>query len=720
MIDAVALLCVGGPRWSASITRELTRESDLFDVRTARSAEGALDVLAEGGIDCVLSAYGLPARTGVEFLERVRDAYPELPFVIFTEEGSERIASEAISAGVSDYFVKDASESQYSSLATRLAALVETYRESRIVETAEANWREAKQRVNDVYYMFTGDWSELLYVNSAYEDVWGGPISELRADPSAFLDYVHPDDRAVAVESMRRLSNGESTDIEYRVRSPDGGTRWVRGVSEPIRNADGEVVRVTGAVRDVSELKERERRFRAVFEESLDAIVIANDDGEYVSVNDAACELFGLPEDELLGRTVAEFAAPGVDVETAWETFQSAGHDVGTFRLQRPDGTVRLVEYEATTDILPGEHLSILRDVTERERRRRELAESEARYETLIEDVLDTSAIGTFILDAEFEIVWANRAVEEYFGVERADVLGRDAREVVRTELKRKFAEPERFAERVLGAYADNTYTAQFECKIRDERDGSWRWLRHWSQPIRSGLYEGGRIEHYTDFTEAKTRERQLQVLERVLRHNLQNKMNVVIGSAETIAAGSGGAGEHARRIVRAGEDLLSLSAKEKRIVELVRGGYERRSVDIAARVRDVVAAVRADVPEADIVTRIPAEARVVAVSDIERGVAEVVENAVRHGEGTTHIEVSVVAGADRVTVTVRDDNPPIPERETAVLRGDVDIDQLAHSRGLGLWLAYWLVATSGGDLSFESDADGNEVRIALPTSASR
>ncbi len=128
---------------------------------------------------------------------------------------------------------------------------------------------------------------------------------------------------------------------------------------------------------------------RAVFEEAFDAMVVADDAGRYVDANPAACDLFGLPREELLGRSIAEFAPDGYDFETAWAEFQAGDEQRGTFPLVRPDGDRRAVEFVATNDILPDRHLSILRDVTDREAREREL-ETITAIEALVGDIIQS------------------------------------------------------------------------------------------------------------------------------------------------------------------------------------------------------------------------------------------------------------------------------------------------------------------------------------------
>src|SRR3954469_17229920 len=115
-------------------------------------------------------------------------------------------------------------------------------------------------------------------------------------------------------------------------------------------------------------LKEREQELRALFDSALDAMLIADDFGNYVEANPAACELFGLSKEELRKSKVADFVEPGREPEVmqAWREFLEQGEQKGVFRLYRRDGTIRELEFTAKANILPGRHLSILRDVTRR------------------------------------------------------------------------------------------------------------------------------------------------------------------------------------------------------------------------------------------------------------------------------------------------------------------------------------------------------------------
>ena len=134
------------------------------------------------------------------------------------------------------------------------------------------------------------------------------------------------------------------------------------------------------------------------------------------------------------------------------------------------------------------------------------LKRSEERYESITEDVLEHADFGIIILDKNFDIVWINKPIEEYFGIDKEKVLGKDKETLVEEKVSPIFEDAEKFKNKVLATYQDNTYIEDFECHVLpdEEKDLKERWLRHWSKPIKRGLYHGGRIEHYTDITERK------------------------------------------------------------------------------------------------------------------------------------------------------------------------------------------------------------------------
>ncbi|MGM0717329.1 MAG: PAS domain S-box protein [Halobacteriota archaeon] len=164
-----------------------------------------------------------------------------------------------------------------------------------------------------------------------------------------------------------------------------------------------------------------DRLFRAVFEGTLDALLLTDDDGIYIHANEASCELFGCSREELIGRSIADFVSADIDAEAMWEDFVSNGRSRGQLDIHRPDGEVRTVEYAASADIRPGVHLSAIRDVSEREPGRVELSN----HTEMLGRMFETSPVGIVIVDANGAILDANDRAESVLGLDHDEITDR-------------------------------------------------------------------------------------------------------------------------------------------------------------------------------------------------------------------------------------------------------------------------------------------------------
>lgn len=120
------------------ISRILEAKKDIT-VTTRTGADGALDYLrdCDYDVDCVVADYGMPGKNGIDLLREVREDCPNLPFILFTSKGSEEVASEAISAGVTDYIQKGGGDAQYDVLANRIRNYAEKYWREKDLEKSE-------------------------------------------------------------------------------------------------------------------------------------------------------------------------------------------------------------------------------------------------------------------------------------------------------------------------------------------------------------------------------------------------------------------------------------------------------------------------------------------------------------------------------------------------------------------------------------------------------
>lgn len=296
----------------------LRRESDRFVVETATNPAQALEAFDLAAFDCVVSDFDMPGRNGIKFLRTVRTRHPDLPFILYTGKGSEDVASDAISAGVTDYLQKGRGTGQYELLANRVRNAVSQHRAEARVAEIESRLRELTEATSDLLWMFDGDWEELLYVNSAYEDIWGDTVDGLFDDPRSFLDQVHLTDRNDVEAAMVAASDGIPVDIEYRVTPAEETQRWVWVQATPIADDSGTVTRIAGFGRDITERKRRERHaartatvLETVVDELSTGVLVENVDREIIAANDALCDLFDVPVqcEDLVGRDCARAAA---------------------------------------------------------------------------------------------------------------------------------------------------------------------------------------------------------------------------------------------------------------------------------------------------------------------------------------------------------------------------------------------------------------------------
>lgn len=162
---------------------------------------------------------------------------------------------------------------------------------------------------------------------------------------------------------------------------------------------------------------------------------------------------------------------------------------------------------------------------------------SERRYESLTEDVLDSSHEATVVTDTDGSVVWANEAMETFFGLDRTDIRGDEYATVAADQLRHVEAGGESLPSLIQTGLA--SYEKELDRTVHVPGDGERpeRWLEYWSAPIEAGLYAGGRIEHYHDITGRYRREQYLQTLHGATRKLMAAETDQMVAThAVTIA----------------------------------------------------------------------------------------------------------------------------------------------------------------------------------------
>ncbi len=226
----------------------------------------------------------------------------------------------------------------------------------------------------------------------------------------------------------------------------------------------------------------------------------------------------------------------------------------------------------------------------------------------------------------------------------------------------------------------------------------------------------------YTDITDRKRQQQRVEVLNRVLRHDLRNGMNIVKGCAEMLETQTDGEHGYAETIIRRADELISLAEKTRAVERtLERDERELGSIDVVDAVRSMVDRIESEHENVDFTVSAPESVHARSDNMFRTAIYHVLDNAVVHNDSdcpTIDVTVSVDDNDRQVLVTVEDDGPGIPRAERELLEEDREITQLRHASGLGLWLVNWVLTQSGGTLSFETEGiDGTQVRLALPKS---
>ncbi len=444
------------PEFGELVAVYLEREEERISVRTATTPDDAIDVLDSREIDCVVSDYEMPGMDGIELLETVRERDPDLPFVLYTGKGSEEIASDAISAGVTEYLQKERGTSQYAVLANRITNAVEQYRSTRALE--------ASQKRLSLFFeqspLGVVEWTEEFEVarlNEAAEEILGYDEAELRGTHGR--EIVSEADResvSGVIEALQEGAGGYHS-INENVRK-DGERIICEWHNRVVTDDDGDVVAIFSQFQDITERrtqrKELERQ-RAVIESASNTIVTIDDSSVVQSVNPAVEETFGYSPDELIGEPLTTLMDDDVADRhrEAFERYRQTGErtldwEYTEFEARHRDGSPVPVGVTFGEVVYEGEHwfVGILRDISEQRARQAQVEWTNAVLSTLLE----TLPVGVLAESEEREVLAANDRIFELFDLPGTpeETVGADCERIAEA-VSDQFVDAEGFVDRI-------------------------------------------------------------------------------------------------------------------------------------------------------------------------------------------------------------------------------------------------------------------------------
>lgn len=294
-------------------------------IHTATRLDEANEHLASHSVNCIVSDYEMPENTGLEFLESVRDEYPDLPFILFTGKGSEEIASQAISAGVTDYLQKRGTE-QYDRLATRIRHAVAEYqtehqlkerlKELTAIQTISNLLSEDQEyATNPLQQIVEYIPRSLQYPEQA--------VAQLIVDGDSFtsVDYESPTHCLTAHDVTLAGTELELTVGYVDTVSADDDGEFLPEEEELLTTVLQLITAHLDRTHVISDLQEAERRLQLILENTTAAMYLKDATGRYVFVNTEYEQVFDLQREEIVGRTDAELHPEAV-ADTVWANDQ--------------------------------------------------------------------------------------------------------------------------------------------------------------------------------------------------------------------------------------------------------------------------------------------------------------------------------------------------------------------------------------------------------------
>ncbi len=759
MQSSIRVLYVGGDENSVAAL-----ERDGIDV-DAVSENAAVETGGEA--DCVVCAQDLGEMNCLSLVETLGCQYPDLPVILFPADGDETLASEAITAGAAEYVLRNGPDAE-DRLAKRIRSvtgapgdpatrplgtgsigdtdggsdghektLAELHAVTRDLMAGESRTEIcdiAVQAAKDVLglsvtsvFLYDEETERLEPVASTQEtrDLFGD-IPDFGPDESIVWSAFETG-KLVYYPDIREADHVYNPDTEVRteLQIPLGSHGvLVTSSTERQEFADHDIdfaqlfaanveVALERAQR-VELLREREReleQYEQIFETVQDRVCVLDETGAFLLVNDPFLAMVGYGRADLLGAHVSTVITD-TDDERALLRGDRTGTVVET-DVTTADGERIPVEIDSAILSRPDTELhgvvGVVRDISDRRRVRAELEQERDRLSALFENIPD-AVVRTSFEGGEPLVRDVNRAFEDAFGYDAEEIAGEPLNDfVVPPDERRNAADLD---ERVVT-------DGRVKTEIRRQTEDGIRHFLFRGVPIdrsdESDEYEGYGI--YTDITDRKTRERRRKVLNRVLRHNMRNEMNVISGYAELVDpdADADYIESAATAIEQTANEVADLSNKIREIERtLDRDDDDRYPVDVVALVDRVVAA-HGDTA-VDLSTDLPDRLTVEADDGLGRALEHVLDNAVEHTDrAVPSVRVTGRRVDDWVEIEIRDDGPGIPETEREVLTGNREITQLDHGSGLGLWLVNWIVTSLGGEVRFDdNDPRGSVVTLRL------
>lgn len=677
----------------------LERVDPEIAVTTTTTTPDALNHLFQSNIDCIVSDYQLHESNGIEFLQEIRDDHPDLPFILFTGRGSEEVASEAISAGVTDYLQKGGGTDVFDVLANRIRNAVSKYRAEYLADRAIRAMDRSREGI-----ALLDDQGEFIYVNNAYTDIVGYDKEELLGE---YWEIVYPDDQIDRIyEDVLDAVPDSSHWTGDTVYQRKDGTRVLVNHALVYSEEDTMIC----LIRDVSDRKqqrkahrEEEQRF-GLFVEAVDeyAIFLLDPEGYITTWNQGAEQIKGYDRDDILGTHFSVFYPEDARKAGRPDTLLDEARESGSVTDEgwrvRADGSQFWadVTITAVTDedgTLRG-FGKVTKDLTDRRERELELEQAQTQFDTL-PDIF-------YVVDTDEAFIQYNDRLLEVTGYTAAELESMSALELVPAAERDQFR---RDHQRLLGS---NDIVRTESWLVGKDGDHIPYEFRRRRLTDRNGEIIGfagiGR-----DISDRKEYERQLeQHVDRlnefgsVLTHDLRNPLNVATGRLDALADDIDGQGDdHVAAINRS---LRRIETIIDDVLEITRTGLPVTDPE-PTNLDELVKETWTDLETGATHAELTVDDLPTAMADpslLQRLLMNLFRNAIEHSESSVTVQVGKMAEG----FFIADNGPGIlaEDRETVF---DWKYTTKESGSGIGLKSVQQIVDAHGWEISVPDGMDG-------------
>ena len=435
--------------------------------------------------------------------------------------------------------------------------VTERKRAKEALQQAHDELKNLHDNLDEAIFSFDPVHNRMLQASHAHESIFGYPASEFFKNPQLWYELIIPEDKPHVDAGFPILASGKKLQNEFRIIRPDGQLRWISSRMQPTIDKDGKLIQIDGIAYDITrhkqalvEKKESEEKFRMVFENVFDGIVIYDENPDpfkrkLIECNEQYAQMAGRSRDELL--RLGHTQALQITLEEASNTNRLNALSLrkayqGTYSWIRPDGKENVIEYIGVPIMWGGKSFSIGidRDITERNRTEEELKNSLS----LLTATLESTADGILVVNKKKMVTHFNNKFLELWNIPQTNLSTWNCGKEI-PYLTNQLKDPGSFL-RKIGELEMKDEEPSFD--ILELKDG--RTIERYSQPQTLEGKSVGRVWNFRDITQHKRTEAELiaakdkaEESDRLksaflanMSHEIRTPLNSIIGFSELMS----------------------------------------------------------------------------------------------------------------------------------------------------------------------------------------